>query len=116
MVLKASSGNSPEWIEWRKANPQKLVRGVPSSRAVLIGSIVHLPDVLEDPEFAFHESRKRADYRANLSVPLMREGQAIGVLTLTRIEPGPFCDRRVELIRNLCRPGGDRHRECAVVR
>ena len=100
LVLKASLGNSPEWIDWRKANPQKLVRGVPSSRAALLGSIVHLPDVLEDPEFAFHELRKRADYhRANLSVPLMREGQAIGVLTLTRIEPGPFSDRRVELVQ-----------------
>jgi HAMP domain-containing protein len=99
LVLKASLGNSPEWIEWRKANPQKLIRGVPSSRAALLGSIVHLPDVLEDPEFAFHASRKLADYRANLSVPLMREAQAIGVLTLTRIEPGPFSDRRVELVQ-----------------
>ena len=89
---------------------------MPSSRAALTGSIVHLPDVLEDPEFAFHESRKRADYRANLSVPLMREGQAIGVLTLTRIEPGPFSDRRVELVDDLCRPGRDRHRECTAVR
>ncbi len=97
VVLRASSGNSPEWVEWRTANPQKPGRGVPSSRAALTGTVVHIPDVLEDPEFSFHELRKRADYRASLSVPLMREGQAIGVLTLTRKEPGAFSARRVEL-------------------
>ena len=37
-------------------------------------------------------------------------------LALTRQKYAPFTDKQIELVIDLCRPGGDRNRECAPVR
>ena len=51
-----------------------------------------------------------------LAVPLLREGEAIGVITVRRNEVGPFTDTQIALLQDLRRPGGDRHRERPPVR
>ena len=38
-------------------------------------------------------------WRANLVVPLMREGEAIGVIGLRRAEPVPFSEGQIELLK-----------------
>src|SRR5262249_42746401 len=38
-------------------------------------------------------------WRSLLAVPLMRDGQPIGVITVTRVEPGRFDDHLVQLLR-----------------
>src|SRR5262249_27161787 len=42
--------------------------------------------------------QKLGQYRANLAVPLLREGKPIGALSLTRSEPRPFTDKQIELV------------------
>ena len=40
-----------------------------------------------------------ARIRAVLGVPLLRDGEAIGVFGLGRLQPGAFTDRQVELVQ-----------------
>jgi GAF domain-containing protein len=96
--LEASTGNTEAWVEFRRAHPQPLIRSVPSSRAALTGRIDIVPDILDDPELA-PELHQLGNYRATFSVPLLREGTPIGVLSLARAEPGQFSSRQIQLVQ-----------------
>ena len=71
--------------------------GTITGRVVLERKTVHIPDVLNDPEYEFIEGQKTGGYRAMLGVPLMRDGVAIGVLIVGRSEPRPFTAQQIEL-------------------
>src|SRR5262249_28279009 len=60
--------------------------------------VVHIADVKSDPEYTLVEGQKLGDYRTILSVPMLREGIPIGVLTLLRSEIQPFTDKQIELV------------------
>ena len=67
-------------------------------RAVLDRKIVHVPDVLEDPEYS-HELALAGGWRAVLAVPLLRDGLALGALTAAKAEAGPFSERQIHLLK-----------------
>ena len=67
------------------------------ARALLEGKVIHVADVLADPDYTFAEAQKLGDFRTILGVPMLREGMPIGVLVLTRSEVRPFTDRQIEL-------------------
>ena len=73
-------------------------RGTAVGRTALEAKTVHIPDVLADPEYTFLEAQKLGHYRANLAVPLLREENPIGALSLTRSEPLPFSEKQIELV------------------
>ena len=99
----ASYGFSPEQHEHIKAyfKQRTLVpnRGMTSMRAALEGRVVHIVDVLADPEFTHNELQEIGGFRTTLGVPLLRDGFTIGVLVLTRPEVRPFTDNQIELIK-----------------
>ncbi len=67
-----------------------------TGRTALEGKIVHIPDVLADPEYTFFlEGQNLGGYRTNLGVPLLREGVPIGVFALTRSVVKPFSDSKL---------------------
>ena len=88
-------GFSQEFIEAVKDLPIEPTLGTAAGRALLEGQIVHIPDVEADPEYTF-SAKKLGDYRAILAVPMLREGEAIGVLVLTRPDVRPFTDKQIE--------------------
>jgi GAF domain-containing protein len=93
----ATYGYSPGFHEFLQRNPITPGRGTGTGRAVLEGKTIHIPDVLEDPEYTFVEGQKVGGYRTSLYVPLMREGAAIGVLAIARKVARPFTDKQIEL-------------------
>ena len=94
----ASYGYSADLAELLQRNPMAPGRGTVTGRAVLEGKTIHVPDVLEDPEYSFLEGQKAGGYRTLLGIPLMREGVAIGVLAMGRASPRPFTPQQIELV------------------
>src|SRR5262245_56463233 len=92
-----SYGFSPEIAEYLKSIPLEPGRSSIVGRALLEGRMVHVPDLLADPEYAFRDAQKRAGYRTMLCVPLLREENPIGVVVLIRRTVRPFSDRQIEL-------------------
>ena len=58
---------------------------------------IHIDDVLSDPEYTWGEAQKMLGYRTVLGVPLLREGVAIGVMTLGRNTVKPFTTSQLDL-------------------
>jgi GAF domain-containing protein len=94
----SGSGDIPEWIDYLKQQIIVPGRGTIAARAVLEGRTVHIPDVLADPDYTFHEAQKRGKYRTALGVPLLREGSSIGVMVLTRPTVRPFDASHIALV------------------
>ena len=62
------------------------------------GRVIHIPDVKADPEYTWTEAQQLGGFRTLIGVPMLREGIAVGVLTLTRTEARPFTDKQIELV------------------
>jgi signal transduction histidine kinase len=78
-----------------------LTRESVPARALLDGRTFHLPDLqAEADEFPVgSDLARRHGFRTVLNVPLMRDGAAIGVITLRRTEVKLFTDRQVALLQ-----------------
>jgi signal transduction histidine kinase len=67
-------------------------------RTLLEGRVVHVHDIENDPEYIMTEARQKVGGRTVLGVPLLREGNCIGVIMLLRRSVRPFTDRQIELV------------------
>ena len=76
-------------------------RGFVNGRALVDRTPVHVHDL----QAAAHEfpggskAALRLGHRTILAIPLLRQGEAIGVLAIRRTEVKPFTDKQIELVR-----------------
>jgi signal transduction histidine kinase len=96
--VAAIHGYSRELEEYAKQHPMSPDRGSAAGRAALEGKVVHIPDVLADPDYAWIKAQKLANYRTVLAVPLLRDGNCVGVMSMTRNVPRPFTAKQIELV------------------
>jgi GAF domain-containing protein/anti-sigma regulatory factor (Ser/Thr protein kinase) len=98
--LVSNHGFSPEFEAFAKANPFPVDGGSTTARAAESGETVQVVDVLEDQTRSAlaREYQRLGGYRTNLGVALRREGETIGVFTLTRQEVRAFTPRQIELV------------------
>jgi signal transduction histidine kinase/CheY-like chemotaxis protein len=94
----ASYGVPPELHDWMERVEIEPGRGTISGRTALEGRVVHVADVRADPQFTFTEGATKLGSRTQLGVPLLREGQRIGVIVLMRRAVRPFTDKQIELV------------------
>jgi GAF domain-containing protein len=92
-------GFPPDWLDYSRPFKMQPGRGSVVGRALLDGAVVQVADVLADPEYTYLEPQKKAGYRTFLAVPLLREGQPIGVISLGNKTVRPFSDKQIELVR-----------------
>ncbi|MGI8553263.1 MAG: GAF domain-containing protein, partial [Dehalococcoidia bacterium] len=98
--LQAQTGIDPEVAAELAARPLRLGEGT-AGQAGLLREPVQVTDIAED---AAYSSRLRqvlleGGNRAILSVPLLREQELLGAITVTRRQPGPFTDETVDLLK-----------------
>ena len=93
-------GFSREFVEHFKDLPiNQADRGSATGRALFEGKVIHIHDVKADAGYTLLEAQRLGDYRTVLSVPMLREGVAIGALTLSRSDVRPFTAKQIELVR-----------------
>ncbi|MGB5184501.1 MAG: GAF domain-containing protein [Xanthobacteraceae bacterium] len=93
----ASHGSPAEYDEYMQSHPIEPGRGTTAGRVLLEGKPVHIPDVQADPEYTMGDVSRRTGYHTILGLPLLREGNPIGVVILGRTTVRPFTEKQIEL-------------------
>jgi len=96
--ISAHHGTIPVSFEGRRISRQWV-----TGRALVDKATLHIADLLGPEGDEFTESKeilRKEGYRTVLSVPLLREGEAIGVICLRRTEVHPFNDKQIELLKS----------------
>jgi len=96
--LAACRGYSREYEEYMRRRRLAPGRDSLVGRIALEGRMVHIPDILADSEYNQLEAARLGQWRTMIGVPLLREGTAIGALTLTRSAVRPFTEKQIELL------------------
>jgi two-component system, NtrC family, sensor kinase len=91
-------GYSPEAVRHFTDHPLLADRGSATGRAGLEGKVVHIPDVLADPEYRATSLQEVAGFRTIIGVPLLRDGATFGVFALARGDVNPFTEKQIELV------------------
>ena len=81
-----------------QAFPRRPGRDYPPDQALLDRSVVHVPDLQAATEFAASTAWQRG-VRSLLAVPLLREQEAVGVISLARDVVGPFSPPQIEVLQ-----------------
>ena len=99
--LRASHHMEQEVVDALRAAPIRLGEGA-TGRAATIREPIQIPDISDQPEFSGTRVRPmltRLGYRSLLSVPLLREHQIMGGLTVWRRQSGDFAPEVVNLLQ-----------------
>ena len=59
---------------------------------------MHIVDAKLDPEYTFTRGQRIGQFHTLLGIPLLREGDAIGVIVLARAAVRPFTQKQIELV------------------
>ena len=97
-AIVATEGLNENQIAHFRSYSTKPGLGSVFGRAVLNRRTEHVPDLQADPQFERLDAPKAIGHRATLVVPLMREGNVVGVFSLMRIKPGPFSHSEIALV------------------
>jgi len=85
----------------RRFFPAAPTRRFFTGRAILDRAVIHVPDAIHDREEAIQDFLREAGFRSVLSVPMLREGDPVGAITVWRAVAGNFSDRQVAVLQTL---------------
>ena len=93
----AAIGAGDEIVAYNLAHPISPGRNTMVGRTAIEERTVHIPDRLLDAEYDYPEAARLGGFRAMLGVPMLREGEVVGVVALWRDEPVPFTEDEIEV-------------------
>jgi class 3 adenylate cyclase len=73
-------------------------KGTVVGRAALTRQVARIDDAWNDPLYEKKRDAKIGGVRSMIGVPLLREGEPIGVIALARNRVEPFTDREIDLV------------------
>jgi signal transduction histidine kinase len=102
LAAAATENVSPRLAEFLRTTSVRLqAGGSPTAVAARERRVVHVADVLADSRFspANVPSHSIEGARSILSVPMLRDGQLVGVLNTWRLQPTAFTDKQIDLLK-----------------
>jgi signal transduction histidine kinase/CheY-like chemotaxis protein len=96
--LAYGSGVTAEYREFIADKPVLLDRGTLVGRVGLDRRATQITDVLADPDYGRAEAQRVAGYRTIMGVPMLLDGEVVGVLSVWRTQVRPFSGRAVEVL------------------
>ena len=98
-VVLSNLESDPRFMAYVRSHPVTPDRGSAVGRAIVDRRPVHIEDVLADPEYVRRDLADAGRFRTVLAVPMLREGDPVGVFILLRSkEAKPFTDKQIELV------------------
>ena len=94
----ASFGATPEQLEFLRGRHLTSTSGTLVGRAAQTRQMVQIEDARNDPDYPWSESLAFLGFRTMLGVPMLREGEPIGVVAIWRDEVRPFSERDKQLV------------------
>ena len=96
--VAAANNADADFVKYVREHPPMPGRGSITGRTIIERRPVHIPDCLADPEYLSREHQQVGRFRTMLSVPLLREGAPVGVISLLRAKVRPFSQRQIDLV------------------
>ena len=99
-VYRFAAGYSldPAYLEHERRTPISPGPGTVVGRAAMSREVVQIEDAWTDPLYDQKAAVKISGGRSMIGVPLMREGEPIGVIGLARTRVESFTQREIELV------------------
>jgi signal transduction histidine kinase len=99
-VVASTYGFSDEFKEWVASSVLAASRGSIVGRVALERTTVHIPDVFNEPDWQSGDWQRLGDFRSMIGVPLLRDGDLLGILVLHRTRAVPFTEKQIELVES----------------
>jgi GAF domain-containing protein len=103
--LAAFHNTPPAFVEQRRSGPYRPSPNGPPGRMLRTRAVVHVADLVADPSYRERDPGvvsfvELAGTRTVLVVPMLKDGEPIGYLSVYRQEVRPFTDKQIELVKN----------------
>jgi len=103
--IAAWHNTPPDFVERRRGETYYPGPNSPPGRMLRTRSVVHVADLLNDASYSERDPGvvagvELAGIRTIVIVPMLKEGEPIGYLSLYRQEVQPFSDKQIELLEN----------------
>ncbi len=79
-------------------NPMRPASGSSTGRAALLRQTVYIEDTQTDDSYTWKEAAQRGAFRSALAIPLIKDGEAVGVISLAHGEVSAFTPEQVSLL------------------
>jgi signal transduction histidine kinase/CheY-like chemotaxis protein len=96
--LVAAFNTSTRLVDLGKQRAYRAEPGNVPGRVALERRVVHIPDVLADPEYTHLAAQRAGGFRTMLGVPVLRDGALSGIIVLGKLMVAPFTAHQIELV------------------